>query len=58
MLYRMRDMRDVGSMNLRNMTQTSMGRRSRSPESPLSLRMISRQDNIPLEMRKLSPVNP
>jgi len=34
----------MSSMNLRNITQTSMGKRSRSPERPLSLRMMSRQD--------------
>jgi|GEM_PF-4558149 len=34
----------MSSMNLRNITQTSMGKRSRSPDRPLSLRMMSRQD--------------
>ena len=34
----------LSSRNLRNMIQVSMGRRSRSPLSPLSLRMISRAD--------------
>src|SRR6185437_3955022 len=32
------------SRNLRNMTHVSSGRRSRSPFSPLSLRMMSRAD--------------
>src|SRR5262249_54121819 len=32
------------SRNLRNMTQVSIGRRSRSPLSPLSFRMMSRAD--------------
>ena len=34
----------ISSRNLRNMTQVRMGRRSRSPERPLSLRMIWRAD--------------
>ena len=34
----------MSSRNLRNMIQVSIGRRSRSPLSPLSLRMMSRQD--------------
>src|SRR6266566_4547411 len=34
----------ISSRNLRNMIQVSIGRRSRSPLRPLSLRMMSRQD--------------
>ena len=34
----------MSSRNLRNMIQVSIGSRSRSPLSPLSLRMMSRQD--------------
>src|SRR5438445_13855620 len=33
----------MSSRNLRNITQVSIGRRSRSPLSPLSFRMMSRQ---------------
>ena len=33
----------ISSRNLRNMIQVSSGRRSRSPLSPLSLRMMSRR---------------
>ena len=39
------------SRNLRNMIQVSSGRRSRSPLSPLSLRMMSRADLIRLPKR-------
>ena len=34
----------MSSRNFRNITQVSMGKRSRSPLSPLSFRMMSRQD--------------
>ena len=34
----------MSSRNFRNMIQVSIGNRSRSPLSPLSLRMMSRQD--------------
>src|SRR5205809_6197715 len=39
------------SRNLRNMTQVSIGRRSRSPLSPLSFRMMSRADLTRLPSR-------
>ena len=38
----------MSSRNFRNMIQVSIGRRSRSPLRPLSLRMMSRQDLIRL----------
>ena len=42
-------MRSMSSRNFRNMTQVSMGSRSKSPFRPLSLRMMSRHDliNVP-----------
>ena len=41
---RLSSISSMSSRNLRNMIQVSMGRRSRSPERPLSLRMMSRAD--------------
>src|SRR4051812_22063928 len=41
----------MSSMNFKNMIQVSMGRRSRSPLSPLSFRMMSRADLIKLLSR-------
>lgn len=41
----------MSSRNLRNMTHVSSGSRSRSPDRPLSLRMIWRQDLITVPSR-------
>ncbi len=50
-LARDASIRSRSSRNLRNMTHVRSGSRSRSPERPLSLRMICRQDLMTLPRR-------